>query len=1210
MNALCHKYLNQNILPMAGREEDLAILKAQFEQFVRNGETTFSLIAGSIGIGKSRLVKEFEESIQKEFAEGLILIHARYLEGNVAAITPLLNAFHAALAHNPALHAVLDQVGLKKRVQNIQAEGPALQTLLDSFQEIARRFPLVLILEDLHNLDDLSALDQLFLGLSSVSTHVIFSYRLSEGISRGDRGVEHFVRELSLREECPLRIISLDNLASPDISRLLTELFEIQPSNTFVDKIGQLTNGRPLALRSMLRSLISQGALSYNHGVWYESESTAPMEVDELQESEQGLISRFEQELERLGPDEQVVAMHAAWLGEQFDIRLLKELLQYNNHTEALESFDRAIQLLTFKSIVRPAVPSILFTVASGAAATKEGEAAGSYCYEFSHPHFFNTILSASRAQVTGRHDIVLAIASMAAKDHLPLFSSTFLSLSGNPFVIARTSEAKTTVERFLQWAAEVARSLWFVEPQQTLRFLVAVRPVRDDITWRFGPELSEEAMQALLELHSMIVEAMLRAASIIEAERDLEHAAVLEKFITSRATNQEFSTSFQAHARGKVSCLRAVLALAKGNNADFERWAQLAYVSLMRMNEEDLERSRLLCMLARAKAEMLLVAGQLQEADRLLEDNLAIARSLVDARSDEYSSFYRLAVNSKLKQGKNAEASLLIQQIVEQARERRDAITETMFLYQACVAAFSTGDVTEATRFVEQGIIYGKRYGIRFAEVMSNIWRMILAGVQLDPDKVKECTANLDSILAQSSNLLWRISYIEGRSTTMNFLQRHQPALEFAEEAIRLADSNEYHSFAAWAHNEKGLALIGLGRYREAEETAQKCLALSGQQIMAERMARTVLISAYTGLNRWKEAEEELERTRQLFDEKNPYYFRFLQAESAYLRARIQRTTTRTERGVLTERLTACAQALVDLSRQWKAERVEQSLIDEFKDIVSLKMPANVPEAVGSGHQVAEVAARFHLRTMGPFEVQDLLAHASEAPKRGRDSKVKQLISMLLTSRIENRELTKDQLADRLWPDSDGAAATAALHTTVKRARALLGDASTILFTDGNYQLGPVVRSDAELVLKEAEEVRQLARKGATFSVAFRYDQLLKSLKRGQYFEGVDGSWLDGVRSRLDGLRFTVTERLLEIDIERGLLDKAESLCYEIFREDEFDERALRSLITIAAKRKHAAKIPTIFETYASRYRKEFRSEPDPALRRYVDQMLESAKA
>lgn len=1204
MNLVCHKYLNQNILPFAGRDAHISALRSQFDLFANEGISSYSLIAGSIGIGKSRLVRELEQSLTKEFGDEIILVHARYLEGNVAALTPILNAFAASVSHHPVIREVLEKLPETGAIASGHVETTSdtitLQLLLDAAREIGKRFALVIVLEDLHNLDDLMALDQMLLGLATVPKHVIFSYRIEEDISRA-RAVETFARQIAMRDEASLKVVQIDALSESDIKELFQTLFEIDASEALTTDVHNVTQGKPLELRTMLRGLISQGVLEYDQGLWAEASNptfVAPTEED------QGIKSRFEQELARLSKDEQIAVMHAAWLGEQFDIRLLRKLLESERSRSGFDSnlFDRVIQLLNFKSIIRKAVPSIYFAPRNDRQDNpNEGELAAN-CYEFSHPHFWNTVLAASKSYVNGRHDLVLAIAEIAEQDQLPLYSSSFLSISGAPFHLASVEGVKLTVSRFLGWSAAVASALWSLEPAQTLRFLLAVRPIRDDITWRLASELDETSVRALLDLYSMLIEALMRSGSHAEAEKELENAAVLEKFISARAGKGDFSETFHQLARGKVYCLRAMLGISKGRSQDFEKASEVAYSALLSLETESIERARLLSMLARAKADTLLVAGHLQEADRLLENNLEIAKQLADTRPDEHSQFYRLAVNSKLKQGKDREARELIEQIIAQARLRRDAITETTFLYQAAVAAFSTGEVVEAMRYADQGIVYGRRYGIRFAEVMSNIWRMIIAGVQHEDKRAEECIANLDAILSTSGNLLWKISYIESRATTMNFLGKHEEALLQAEEAIRLADNNEYRSFAAWAHNEKGLALNGLGRYGDALSTATNCLLLLGQQLMAERTARTVLVGALAGHFEWVQAEQELERVKALTTEKSPYYYRIIQTEARLVRSMLSAPDLRDKRFEARTRLRSIVQEMIDLSRHWQAPKLEKEITTEFREFAPV-IPIYEQVVEHAVLKREKQPSRYRLHTLGSFYVEDLESPDATV-RKGRDSKVRTLIGMLLVARIEGRTLTKENLGDKLWGDSSFDAQLAALHTSIKRARALIGGSDAITFGEGAYELSNIVSSDIEELMLEAEDVRQIARRGASFSVAIRYERLIKGLGHGRFMEGVDAEWVDGVRNRIEALKRTAIERLLNLNIDRSAYDRAEALCQELLLEDEFDGLAIRSLLSIAAKKQQISKVKGIYENYAAKYRREFSSEPDPAIKRLADSL------
>jgi DNA-binding SARP family transcriptional activator/tetratricopeptide (TPR) repeat protein len=1283
MNSLCHKYLNQNILPFVGREAELSQLRQLFHEFLEEGESKYTLITGESGSGKSRLVREFEEYLAQEFGDASIIVHARYLEGNAAALTPIVNAFTATLAHQENLKQLLRALKLLKpdhveatSIQGIELSdtepsvsdgAPPLQLLLDSLSEIATRFPLVLILEDVHNVEDLPLFDQFFLGLSSAAKFVIFTERVGSsfhaagplkgaGVPKAQgRSSEQLMREIALREEHTSGVIPLANLRKRDVNRLFHILFVIEPSDPLQGVVMERTDGRPLSLRTMLRQLVSTGVLQYDQGVWSES-STESADDPGYDIGEEEAVARFQREIERLNEYEQIVLTHGALLGEQFDLRLLRRLIHYRLGKQDLseELFQRAIDLLTFKSIIRRATPSIYLYPDPNLDAYGR-EAMDAWCYEFSHQHFWNTALDSARIAVTGHHELIPAIVSIAGLEHLPLYSSAFLSITGMPFGLSKNVETLERVGYFVQWAAAVVKSLWSIEPQQCLKFLTSIRHIRDEITWKFGPDLGESGMSALLDLHSLLVEAFLRTGSPIEAERDLEHAAVLEKFIRSA---KSYSRDFQGMAKGKVATLRAILHAGRTSYVEFERcanearhalanvgisappvWSVSSQKETPRVSEVELERARLLTLLARTKAESLLNTGKFKEADALIEHGMPMAQLLVDSRFDEYSLYYRAAVNSKLKQDQNEQAGELTQQIISLAHQRGNTLVETTFLFQAALAAFSMGKLVDATRYCDLGILNGRRYGIRFVEIMCNLWRIIIAGVQQDIEKIKECSAHLAvlvedaRVVAQAPNLLQRISLIEGRATAMNFLGRHHAALEFADEAIQLARSHQHDAFAAWAHNEKALALIGLGRFEEALTVATACINLAGEQRIAERTARTALIMAYAGLGRFEEAQDEADLVRTEYNERNPYYLRFALAEARLFRLLARRTDgatrNQTERQSFRVRLVARVSEMIEIVDFWQAPLLRDQIQKEFEDIIPRKVNPEkiVPWKNNDGEaaftQEKPVQPKIRLYTFGslasgPISIGEYITlngneNNGDVSKRDRprdrDTKVRQLISLLIVARAGTPEvrtgsqqgstIERNALIDALWPDVDSTNINNVLYTTVKRARTLLGSPDSIIITEDGYSLSPMVVTDCEEVLHHYAEARQARKKNAQFSITFHYEQIFKLTERGLFMDGIYGQWLDGLRTHLTSVRRTAAIRLIQTDLDRGLLDRVEEFCHKLLTADEFDEEALRGLFVVTARRRQMAKLMSLYNDYCKKLKQEFQTDPSSELRK-----------
>lgn len=1247
MNSLCHRYLNQNILPFVGREGELARLEYLFRQFLEEGESKYALVTGESGGGKTRLVGEFEDHLAQEYGETCTIIHARYLEGNAAALQPIVNAFGATLSQQEHLSQLLRNLRILKSGSmdsGFESESgpPALQVLIDSMTEIARRYPLVLILEDVHNIEDLPLFDQFFLGLSSASKFVILTERSGAARNYSTRSGEHLMREIALREERTSEMLSAGDLPKADISRLIEIIFEIAPSDRLVSTILERTDGRPLRLRTMLRQLVSAGVLQYDQGSWSE-DTRVELDVATQDTGETEALARFQRELERLNEYEQIVATHAALLGEQFDLRLLRRMMQHRLGDQNLseEIFQRAIDLLTFKSIIRRATPSIVLAgeiPSDGSenvnAMSREGVSA--WCFEFSHQHFWTTVLESAKAMVSREHDLVPAIVWMAGRERLPLYSSAFLSMTGLPFTLTKAAGMTERAEYFLRWSAGVVKSLWSQEPQQCLKLLMALRPIRNEITWRFGPDLSEEAMGDLLEMHGLLVEA-LRPVSPLEAERDLEHAAVLEKFIQASAN---YSPLMKGIAKGKVASLRAIMHHGRTSYTEFERWATEARSALADVPENNLERARLLTLLVRTKGEALLNAGRLKEADALIEQGMPVAQLLADSRFDEYSLYYRVAVNSKLKQDQNEQATELTSQIMSLAKQRGNTLVETMFLVQAALAAFATGDLRSTISYADLGMLNGRRYGIRFAEIMSTLWRMIAAGVVQDPDKVRECSLQLGAlvedarVLAQSPNLLQRISLIEGRATAMNFLGRYHAALEYAEEAIQLARSHDHESFAAWAQNEKALALVGLGRFEDALSVATASIELAGEQRMAERTARTALIGAYTGLGRFEDARREVERTRSHYKDRNPYYLRFAVMDARLIRQSYSNTLDPATRQSFRAQIVARATDILELVSQWDATSLRDQIHKEFEDVVPKQIEVHNDVMAPAIEQSTEASRKQQctilIRTFGPLAIEKLdasrldsrlrsagpaesMGEPKEGRERDRDSKIRQLIAMLVLARADSIDgrlrgmtsgVSREQLADRLWPDAESSRTGNLLHSVLKRTRAVLGGVDTIELTEDGYRLADTVDTDCDRVLRHYADARQARKRNALFSISFHYEQILRLSDRGPFMDGLYAPWLDGLQSKMTTIRRSAMLRLIQTDLDRGLLDRVEELGHKLLASDEFDEEALRALLTVSARRRQTSRMVKLYSDYSSRLKIEFRSDPSAELKAFYAEL------
>jgi DNA-binding SARP family transcriptional activator len=135
--------------PLVGRRAELARLDAELAAVVRDQAARRVVVLGEAGIGKTRLVREFAARVQRS-AQVLTGRCAAYAEGSdllpLRDILSQVGQLETVLASDEDAERVIAQ--LREPSLTEKAEGSwALRRLLEA---VARRQPLVLVLEDIH----------------------------------------------------------------------------------------------------------------------------------------------------------------------------------------------------------------------------------------------------------------------------------------------------------------------------------------------------------------------------------------------------------------------------------------------------------------------------------------------------------------------------------------------------------------------------------------------------------------------------------------------------------------------------------------------------------------------------------------------------------------------------------------------------------------------------------------------------------------------------------------------------------------------------------------------------------------------------------------------------------------------------------------------------------------------------------------------------
>jgi hypothetical protein len=351
---------------MVGRDPERAALRAAFDSAAA-GSGRVLCVTGEPGIGKSTLVEDFLAELS---ACGRTHISARgrcseHLAGTEAYL-PVLEALDslvrggAGAAATRALRqcapswyrlvapsAQFVSRGAPDAPERLN-EGPTAvgasqerlkRELLALVEEVAREWPLVLFLDDVHWADasTIDLLTHLGSRCAGLSLLVLVTYRPTEMLL----GPHPFVsaqQELQRHGVC--RAVPLTLLERPEVESYLEQTFPRQqfPAG-FIELVCEKTGGNPLFLVDLLRSLRDRGVIAEQAGGWALVRAV-PNLHRELPESVRSLIQR---KITQPGEADRRLLSAASVQGHEFDSAVVARLLGLSAAAveERLEVLDR-----------------------------------------------------------------------------------------------------------------------------------------------------------------------------------------------------------------------------------------------------------------------------------------------------------------------------------------------------------------------------------------------------------------------------------------------------------------------------------------------------------------------------------------------------------------------------------------------------------------------------------------------------------------------------------------------------------------------------------------------------------------------------------------------------------------------------------------------------------------------------------------------------
>jgi predicted ATPase/DNA-binding winged helix-turn-helix (wHTH) protein len=305
---------------LIGREREMAVLQRWMEQ-VRHGQRQIGFVRGEVGIGKSRLLSAFLETVKRDHAGAVWVAGGHCVEqfGGAEPFLPVISALRG-LARTPAA-AILQRespswlaaaCGLTAPARADDAtRAGALSTLAAVIEAIAGEAPLVFGIGDLH-WSDASTLDLVNLlarRTDRARLLVLCTLRHADAVAAAHPSAP-LLRELRRTRRCGELV--LDGLSAAAVDRYLAaRLAGGEPPAGAAAYLLRHTGGNPFFLGALLDDLFVRGALARVGERWVlAAGDPPPIPRDSL--------AALAPRLEQLEAGERTILEAASVVGESF----------------------------------------------------------------------------------------------------------------------------------------------------------------------------------------------------------------------------------------------------------------------------------------------------------------------------------------------------------------------------------------------------------------------------------------------------------------------------------------------------------------------------------------------------------------------------------------------------------------------------------------------------------------------------------------------------------------------------------------------------------------------------------------------------------------------------------------------------------------------------------------------------------------------------
>ncbi len=348
-----------NGVPLVGRVVELAHLKRVLAAAWR-GAGRVVMIGGEAGIGRTRLVEELAGGVVKQ--GGRVLIGRAFDAEQALPFAPWVDILRTGLRlydeagiRSPSLIwrrelgkllPELGESGIAAAIGNSLRLFEAVGHLL---RDLASRWPLVLILEDLHWADEMSV--RLFTFLANrVQT---FPLLMAATIRDEDLGEAPLLRRFLQASDATTHVqrLNLAPLSRDETATLVRALagrgIELPAAVHLADQVWFLSEGNPFLIVEIMRTPDTAGTGNVSGHLMWPERLTLPERVREV------VAAR----LERLGEPAQRLISAAATIGREFDFALMQRAADLDDAATA-----EAVEQLVRRRVIQPVGERFDFT--------------------------------------------------------------------------------------------------------------------------------------------------------------------------------------------------------------------------------------------------------------------------------------------------------------------------------------------------------------------------------------------------------------------------------------------------------------------------------------------------------------------------------------------------------------------------------------------------------------------------------------------------------------------------------------------------------------------------------------------------------------------------------------------------------------------------------------------------------------------------------